>query len=66
MLTVKYVEEMLDRIKGSADDPEIAHSFEDDLAWNVLFSIAANPLGAQELAKAAIKSQDIEFPRWCA
>lgn len=67
MLTVKYVEDRVKEIARVGEfDPEVAHSAEDDLVWEVIGSIAENPLGAQELARAVLESLDISFPRWCA
>lgn len=48
------------------DDPETAHAREDVLFANVLKAIANGAPNAQALALAALKSQEIEFPRWCA
>ena len=48
-------------------DPEAAHSREDDLYESVLRAIAdglaTDPVA---MAKEALKTKDIEFPRWCA
>lgn len=53
-------------IKSFPHDPESAHSYEDDLWYQVLQHIAEGATNAQELAAEAIKSYDIDFPRWCA
>ena len=47
-------------------DPEKAHGMEDDLHRAVLAEIAKGAKNAQQLAKLALKTCDIEFPRRCA
>ena len=49
-------------------DYEAAHSLEDDLFIEVLKTIALGfeNIEAYELADEALKSLDIDFPRWCA
>lgn len=50
-----------------AGDPEGAHSYEDQLAWDVLRTIAeglsADPAS---ICRASLASRDLDFPRWCA
>lgn len=54
------------RIRQMAGDPETAHSAEDDLHQGVLAAIANGAENPATLAKAALATKDIEFPRWCA
>jgi hypothetical protein len=53
-------------IAAVAIDYEVAHSKEDDLHADVLAAIARGATNAQELAQAALKTEEIEFPRYCA
>jgi len=66
-MTVKDVLQQVENVRHLKHDPEAAHCLEDELWDNVLMAIAgdigANP---QELAKAALKTKEIDFPRWCA
>lgn len=51
-------------ISAVADDPEVAHSLEDDVHLSVLRAIASGAPDAVELAAEAIKTADIRFARW--
>ena len=65
--TLHWVKEMLQRIEGSVGDPEGAHSLEDALHKQVLSDIAHGTCeDPQACAAEAMKSADIDFPRWCA
>lgn len=67
MTTVEEVRAAVEEIRRLADDDEAAHSAEDALHQNVLASIAQHdPANAASLAREALKTQDIEFARWCA
>ena len=66
-MTPDSVREAVRDINEMADDPEIAHSREDTLYRELLQAIAANVADdAQECARIALTSQDIDFPRWMA
>jgi hypothetical protein len=55
------------KIKVTAGrDDEAAHSMEDDLFKDVLMAIAKGSKKAQALAREALKSVKIEFPRHCS
>ena len=57
----------LDEIKNKTWDFEVAHSLEDDLMLNFIKHVAEH--GDEELAEMAtevLKSQEIDFPRYCA
>jgi hypothetical protein len=58
------VEARLAEIVAQSDDNERAHVLEDDLWLNVLLAIARGSDEAQEMAKLAVTSRDIEFSRW--
>jgi hypothetical protein len=48
-------------------DPEAAHSAEDALYLRVLEKIArGEAMDPQKCAEIAIRTQGIDFPRWCA
>lgn len=67
-LTEEEVTEELVHIAGERYDDECAHSDEDDLHKDVLASIAQHSSDdwARGLARAALKTLDIKFSRWCA
>lgn len=65
-MTKSEVKKRVKDIKESAGDYESAHSMEDDLYLDVLNAIADGAKDAAELAKEAIKTTKINFPRHCA
>lgn len=65
-LTVKDVRREVANIARMAGDDEGAHAAEDALHQEVLQAIAAGAADAPALARAALKTRDIEFSRWCA
>ena len=61
------VEHALGILRELVDDPESAHIAEKQLWRGVLLSIAVGLAGnAADMAKLAVESQDIDFPRWYA
>ena len=67
MLTVDEVREWVFRIEEMVFDPEEAHEAEDSLWCRVLMEIAdSGTAHPRELAKAALKTKQISFPRWRA
>ncbi len=66
MITLGTIQKRLEEIRACIDDPENAHSLENDLFLDVLEAISNGSSNAQELAEAALKSTELEFPRWCA
>ena len=63
-MTVTEVKERVEAIRLAArTDDEAAHASEDTLHQDVLRHFAG--LG-HELAAEALKTNDIEFARWCA
>lgn len=56
----------LGRIRSLAGDPEAAHGAEDDLYRRVLEAIAnrTTEVLPRTLARRALDSQQIDFPRW--
>ena len=65
-MTVKDVERALLNIKDNQNDSERAHVLEDEMWHSVLIAVARGSKKAKELAKAALRSEKIEFRRWYA
>jgi len=64
---IKEVRDRVARIADIASDDAKAHSNEDDLYIDVLKAIANHKGGnPARLAQEALKTQSIEFSRWCA
>jgi hypothetical protein len=63
-VTVAYIEAVIERMR-SLDD-ELAHGSEDSLRDAVLQAIANNEPNAVELARAVLKTNDLDFARWRA
>lgn len=53
-----------DYIKGA--DPECAHDNEDELYQKVLEEVVKGNPRAQKMAELALKTKQLDFPRWCA
>lgn len=66
MLTVEDVARRLAEIHAAQDDAEVAHGMEDVLRADVLAAIAAGAPDAPILAAAALRSDQLDFPRWYA
>ena len=64
-MTVNDVEKIIKDIQDIKDQ-EAAHSREDELHQKVLDAIARGSKNAKELAKAALKTNKLNFGRWCA
>lgn len=65
--TLEAIADRVERIRAVADDDyEAAHGYEDDLFRDVLEAIAKGASDPRKLARAALKSTVIEFPRVCA
>jgi len=68
-MTVSDIEKRVALIDVAKSDPEKAHSAQDDLWLEVLQHISQYPLAyghAAQIAQAALKTEEIDFPRWCA
>ena len=59
------VAEQVKYIRSISDDPEVAHAEEKELWRSVLIEAAAGR-DAKAAAIEALKTEDIEFPRWFA
>lgn len=55
------IEDRVNEILACADDPEAAHTMEDDLIWSI--AIACAP---QEDVAQLSRLRAADFPRWCA
>ncbi|WHO86452.1 hypothetical protein [Limosilactobacillus oris] len=53
-----------DCIKGA--DPELAHENEDELYQKVLEEVVKGNTLAPKMAELALKTKQLDFPRWCA
>ena len=65
-MTVEEVRRIVAQIADLDCDAESAHGAEDDLHEAVLQAIADGADNAAELAREALETRKIEFPRWCA
>lgn len=67
-MTLAEIHQRIATIRSSVNDPEAAHDEEDDLWRRVLEAIASGEHegSPQDLARAALQSREINFPRWCA
>jgi hypothetical protein len=66
-MTFDELNERIALIRACSDDPEAAHSREDDLRDDVLKFIASGHcLDPIEYAKRVLRTSEIEFERWCA
>lgn len=67
MNRVSEAKEWVNDIKDNRRDFEAAHVLEDELYLKVLRGIADGTCeDPQQVAKEAIKTQNISFPRYCA
>lgn len=65
--TIDDVRAAVEEIRAGADDAEGAHSAEDELWEEVLRAIAADACpDPKAWATEALKTKEIDFPRWCA
>lgn len=66
-VTPEWVAGEVAHIRECAEDPEAAHGLEDDLHKAVLYAIAEGECaGPQACAVAALKTLEVDFPRWRA
>lgn len=65
-VTPEMIAKWVEKIAGMTGDPEAAHSEEDVMKDCVLEAIAEGVSQPRECAAAALKSCDLDFPRWCA
>ena len=61
------IQKILDEIEKRKDDDEAAHEMEDALYEKFIQHVASSGnKRLSELAKLCLKTQDIDFARWCA
>jgi len=69
-VTIAEIKERIRAIEGEAEapgDPEVAHGLEDGLWEDVLRYLAqVAPAELGEIARLAVSTRDIDFPRWTA
>lgn len=68
-VTRRDVKKRIDEIGINSFDDERAHSMEDKLREDVLFTISRNTLSGKDaslLALEALRTGAIDFKRWCA
>jgi len=63
-MDIQWIRDAVENIRELVRDNEKAHSLEDDLWEEVLNAIACGASNPQELAREALKTQEIEFNRW--
>lgn len=61
------IRRMVADIEALRDDPESAHSEEDQLRSAFIAHVAqSGPPKLAEMAREVLKTDNIKFPRWCA
>lgn len=65
-MKIEAIADKLAEIQEVTWDSETAHQLEKRLWFDVLTAIAEGASDAQELARKAIETQEIEFHRWYA
>lgn len=66
-MTPEWIEGQVRDIEAIAGDDEMAHGAEDQLHQEVLAAIANGETSdPAACARAALKTQNIKFARWCA
>ncbi len=66
-MNADQVRQRIATIADTAGDPEVAHSHEDALYLDLLTAIAKGECDdPQACAREAVKSAEMDFPRWCA
>lgn len=70
---VKLADAVAEQFRGAVDeirrhlhDDEVAHSMEDDLRRDALKAIAEGAENAEEIARIALSTDELDFERWCA
>ncbi|MFF6925829.1 hypothetical protein [Streptomyces californicus] len=65
LLTAEDIAHRLAAIHAAQNDDERAHGMEDDLHRDVLAAIAVGAPDASLLAAAALRTETLDFARWC-
>jgi hypothetical protein len=66
MINLEQVDQLVAMVKGAvtARDFEKAHSIQDDLYVSVLIAVSVGANDSVDLAEAALKVAELDFPRW--
>ena len=65
-MNLEEVKRTIVLIDSIQDDYEEAHSIEDELYEAVLKEVVEGNVEAEEMAREALKTKKIDFPRYCA
>lgn len=65
-MNLKEVKEAVNNIKESVVDFEGAHELEDDLYEAVLKEVVSGNPESKEMARIALQTREINFPRYCS
>lgn len=65
-MNLKEVKEAVNNIKESVIDFEGAHELEDDLYEAVLKEVVSGNPESKEMARIALQTREINFPRYCS
>lgn len=61
-----FIRDYIDPDLTSIYDPEESHSNEDYLYQKVLEEVVKGNPRARKMAELALKTKQLDFPRWCA
>lgn len=65
-MDINYIKERVKQIELCRGDDESAHSMEDDLMAEFILYVSQLDGDLADMAKEVLKTQAIEFCRWCA
>jgi hypothetical protein len=65
-MTLEEIKARIEKIKAISDDPEAAHSAEDDLYRDFIDHVAKRKDKIGEMAYYVLKSKQLDFPRYTA
>ncbi|MBD8087046.1 hypothetical protein HUK49_03580 [Limosilactobacillus sp. c11Ua_112_M] len=65
-MNLKEVKKTVNNIKESVVDFEGAHELEDDLYEAVLKEVVSGNPESKEMARIALQTKEINFPRYCS
>lgn len=66
-MNLNEINEAVAKIEATKNDDEVAHGMEDDLREAFIRHVAETAGGdLAEMARAVLKTNEIDFCRWCA
>lgn len=66
-MDINEIKRRVQRIEQAKSDYECAHEMEDQLMQYFIKHVAENaPRGLARMAREVLKTEDIDFPRYCA